>query len=292
MTRLRLLVLALAALAALWAGPARAGVRLECPGEVGQGLPFLARVVADEAIGAVRVQFGAVRARCVPRERNGRWEAPVLLGVGLDAAPGPVRLVALLDGPGGPLALEREVRVAARDFPEQRLKVAREMVHPGPEALARHELERAEVRRVLADTSRPRAWGREFVRPVPGGVSSAFGLRRFFNGEPRAPHRGLDLRGPQGQPVRALAPGTVVLAAEHYFAGRSVYVDHGQGLVSMYFHLSRILVRPGDTLGAGDVLGEVGSTGRVTGPHLHFGLSVYGELVDPTPLFTGTIRPE
>lgn len=291
MKRLRIFVLAALTLA-VWAASAWAGAALECPDEVGQGLPFVVRVVADAGPGTAEVEFGPVRARVPLEQRNGHWEAPVLLGVDLEAAPGPVRLAARVDGPGGPSALEREVRVAARSFPEQRLAVAREMVHLTPEALARHEAERAEVRRVLADFSRPRAWGGGFVRPVPGGVSSTFGLRRFFNGEPRAPHRGLDLRGPQGQPVRTMAPGTVVLAAEHYFAGKSVYVDHGQGLVSMYFHLSEILVRPGDVLAAGDVLGKVGSTGRVTGPHLHFGLSVYGELVDPTPLVTGTLRPE
>lgn len=286
-------VVALLTLALLaWAGPAWAWARLECPAEVGQGLPFFVRVVADEAPGAVDLEFGSVRARVEPREGGGGWEALALLGTNLEAAPGPVRLVARLAGSGGPLVLEREVRVVDRSFPEQRLSVAREMVHLTPEARERHEAERAEVRRVLADVSRPRAWGEAFVRPVPGAVSSAFGLRRFFNGEPRAPHRGVDLRGPEGQPVLAMAPGTVVLAAQHYFAGGSVYVDHGQGLVSMYFHLSELLVRPGDILAAGDVLGRVGSTGRVTGPHLHFGLAVYGELVDPMPLVTGSLRPE
>ncbi|NHZ47213.1 M23 family metallopeptidase, partial [Nitratidesulfovibrio liaohensis] len=110
------------------------------------------------------------------------------------------------------------------------------------------------------------------------------GLRRVFNGEPRAPHRGLDLRGEAGEPVTACAAGRVVLAENHYFAGNSVYIDHGMGVVSMYFHLSALDVAPGQMVAQGQVIGKVGSTGRVTGPHLHFGMAVLGDMVDPQVL--------
>ncbi|MBG3878486.1 M23 family metallopeptidase, partial [Desulfovibrio oxamicus] len=119
---------------------------------------------------------------------------------------------------------------------------------------------------------------------VPGGVSSLFGLRRVFNGEPRAPHRGLDLRGEAGELVKACAAGRVALAENHYFAGNSVYIDHGMGVVSMYFHLSAMDVTPGQMVAQGQLIGRVGSTGRVTGPHLHFGMAVLGDMVDPQVL--------
>ena len=92
------------------------------------------------------------------------------------------------------------------------------------------------------------------------------------------------MRGKKGDPIRAAASGEVVLAGEHYFAGKSVYIDHGQGVVTMYFHMSRLLVEPGEAVAKGDVLGLVGATGRVTGPHLHFGVSVLGDSVAPGPL--------
>jgi len=121
-------------------------------------------------------------------------------------------------------------------------------------------------------------------RPVPGEISSAFGLRRVFNGQPRSQHKGLDLRGSAGTSVLAAADGTVALVEELYFSGNVVYVDHGLGLFSMYAHLSAFDVRPGQRVSRGQVLGRVGSTGRSTGPHLHLGCYVLGTAVDPVPL--------
>ncbi len=285
-----IVLFALAALV-LAALPALAGVRLECPDSVGRGLPFYVRLVSDEPLTGVVVHWGPMRAEPEARRAGGAWEALVMLGTGADAKPGAGRVRVEFSGPGGPLELSHAVRIAARSFPEQRLTVANKMVHLSDDDLLRHVGEKQEVRRILDHPGPQRLWDGRFVRPLPGEVSSAYGLTRFFNGEPRAPHRGIDLRGRQGEAVHAIAPGRVVLAAEHYFAGNSVYVDHGQGLVSMYFHLSEIDVAPGDVLAAGDVVGKVGMTGRVTGPHLHFGLSVYGELVDPMPLVTGALKP-
>ncbi|MDR2695609.1 MAG: M23 family metallopeptidase [Deltaproteobacteria bacterium] len=128
-------------------------------------------------------------------------------------------------------------------------------------------------------------------RPVPGEISSAFGLRRIFNGQPRSQHKGLDLRGAAGTPVLAMADGTVALAEELYFSGNVVYLDHGLGLFSMYAHLSAIDVRPGQQVSAGQALGKVGSTGRVTGPHLHLGCYALGMAVDPTPLMEAGKQP-
>ena len=123
-----------------------------------------------------------------------------------------------------------------------------------------------------------------FVRPVPGEPTSAFGLRRIFNGQPRAPHAGLDLKAATGTPVRTSGPGTVVLADDLYFAGKTVIVDHGAGLFTIYAHLSRLDVKDGDAVEAGCVVGLSGATGRVTGPHLHWGARVGDTIFDPRAL--------
>jgi len=126
--------------------------------------------------------------------------------------------------------------------------------------------------------------------PVKGPLSSPFGLKRFFNGEPRAPHSGLDFAVPTGTPVVAPAAGKVILTGDYFFNGNTVFLDHGQGLITMYCHLSVIDVNVGDTLARGQVLGKVGATGRVTGAHLHWNVSLNDPRVDPA-IFIGQFKP-
>lgn len=277
-----LLVLLVASVPTL-AAPARAFTVL-CPDSVERGRAFFVRVESD-------IPFRNLTVRWLEREfaplayRTARGHAAdMLLGVGLDAPAGHGVLHVSADTPAGRKAQHRKVEVRERAFAEQRLTVDREYVEPPAKALERHRREQAQVRAVL-DAAEPGLFLEcPLARPVPGAVGSEFGLRRFFNGQPRAPHSGVDLRAAEGEPVLALAAGRVALAADHYFSGRSVYLDHGQGVVSLYFHLSEILVQPGRFVAKGQVLGKAGATGRATGPHLHLGLSVLGQKVDPLPL--------
>jgi murein DD-endopeptidase MepM/ murein hydrolase activator NlpD len=268
---------------------ASGAVRLEAPEVVFPGQPFVVTLIADEPVEKVTVQWNG-EAIDLPVEvrQTGAGEAryaAALLGVGLSQKPGrvPLRVDAVVSGAAH--SSRRELKVRDKEYPVQRLTVKKRYVDVAKADLDRHEKERARVKQALALRTGMRFWDLPLHRPVPGGVSSVFGLRRFFNDQPRKPHSGIDLRGAQGSPIQACAEGVVVLAENHFFAGNSVYIDHGEGVVSMYFHMSRLDVRAGERVKKGQVIGAVGSTGRVTGPHLHFGLSLQGVFVDPMPLF-------
>ena len=147
------------------------------------------------------------------------------------------------------------------------------------------ERDRKRTRKALASRTEKR-WELPIARPVPGGITSAFGGRRVFNGQPRAPHKGTDMRCAEGTPVKSACAGTVLLAENTYFGGKTVYVDHGQGVISTYSHLSAFDVKAGESVRKGQTIGRSGSTGRVTGPHLHFGFMVQGVAVDAMPLLS------
>jgi len=205
----------------------------------------------------------------------GGWTA--VLGVPLDAATGPAAL--RLQGDGLPATLD--YAISPHRYAEQRLKVAPGHVDLSPEALARHARERAHQATLVARFSQPLPASLRMQAPVPGPRSSSFGLRRVFNGQPRSPHSGMDIAAPTGTPVRAPLAGEVVDAADYFFNGNTVWMDHGGGLLSMLCHLSRIDVQPGQAVQAGDRLGAVGATGRATGPHLHWSVSLNRAMVDP-----------
>jgi murein DD-endopeptidase MepM/ murein hydrolase activator NlpD len=176
------------------------------------------------------------------------------------------------------------IRVGAYPYPVQTLTLPREKVDLSPEDLARVRRESREIGRLWARTGE-----RRFTLPLhppldPLPEGGRFGSRRVINGQPRSPHSGADYSAKAGEPILAVADGEVALADEHFFAGNSVFVDHGDGLISMYFHMSRILVQEGEIVRRGQVIGEVGATGRVTGPHLHFGLRWHGARIDPALL--------
>ncbi len=175
--------------------------------------------------------------------------------------------------------------VVPRDYPEQRITLAdRAMVTPDEAQLQRIRREQRQMREAYATYSENLTAELEFQLPLSGPVSSVFGLRRYFNDQPRSPHSGIDLAAPRGSPVIAPAAARVIQTGDFYFNGKTVLLDHGEGLVTMYCHLDSITVTPEQMVATGDTIGVVGSTGRATGPHLHWSVSLNAARIDPTLL--------
>lgn len=203
----------------------------------------------------------------------------------LDAPPGSAGYQLTAAGAdGSTLSIGGEVPVAAKSFPEQRLDVESKFVNPPKSALTRIEREKKTLGAIYARRTSLLPPDAPFVKPVPGEPTSEFGTRRVFNGEPRAPHPGIDLRAPTGTPVLAAGPGRVALATSLYYSGGTVIIDHGGGLFTIYAHLSKIQVKVGATIAEGERVGLSGATGRVTGPHLHWGARVGEAIFDPRAL--------
>ncbi|WP_243302870.1 peptidoglycan DD-metalloendopeptidase family protein [Geothrix oryzisoli] len=172
--------------------------------------------------------------------------------------------------------------IKPKRYPEQRIRLKdQRLVTPNPEDEARIAREQALMAPAWKAWPEGLVPSLRFHQPTPGGLTSSFGLRRVFNGEPRAPHAGLDIKAPAGQAVRAPAAGVVVLTGDFFFSGNAVFLAHGEGVVSLFAHLSKVTVKQGQVVKAGDLLGSVGMTGRATGPHLHWSLSLNNARVDP-----------
>jgi murein DD-endopeptidase MepM/ murein hydrolase activator NlpD len=200
----------------------------------------------------------------------------VLVGIDLDATVGR-HTVSVEAGTSATYAL----MVRAKKFPTRTLTVDEAFVNPPPSVSDRIAAEARELEKLWATASPTRLWTEGFMRPVPDPANSAFGSRSVFNGQPRSPHGGADFLSAAGTPVKAPNAGRVVLARELYFTGNTVVIDHGLGLYSMLAHLSEIDVHAGDPISAGALVGRVGATGRVTGPHLHWAVRAGGARVDP-----------
>jgi len=174
-----------------------------------------------------------------------------------------------------------QVLVVKEKFAVEHLKLPKDKVDLDDKAAARWKAEQDDVRKALAEESAMRLWQAGFIEPVHGKRTGIFGSVRIMNGQARNPHNGEDIGAPLGTDVLASNDGVVRLTVDHIFSGRGIYVDHGLGLYSMYFHLSDVLVKEGDLIKAGQVIGKVGATGRATGPHLHWGMKVNGARVNP-----------
>ena len=205
----------------------------------------------------------------------GGWTAVV--GIPLSAKPGP----ATLRVTRGTREAALPFQIGPVSYDEQRLKVAPKQVELSPEDLARYERERGHLTAVAATRTDLLPDTLRMTVPVEGRRSSSFGSRRFFNGKARNPHSGMDIAAPVGTPVVAPAKGRVIDTGDYFFNGRTVWLDHGSGVLSMYCHLDRIDVKPGEVVATGQPLGTVGATGRVTGPHLHWSVSLNRAMVDP-----------
>ena len=222
-----------------------------------------------------------------PRSKSSAMDLRrALLGVDLEKAPGtyPVSVhVQIAGGKRNTCTLQIPVRKGK--FATERLHVEKEFVEPSPEQIKRANEERDRLREIFDQVTPQKLWSGSFRVPLDGvSTGGNFGKRRILNGQPGSPHSGVDFPEATGIPVHAAQTGRVVLAQELFFSGNTVVVDHGLGIYTFYGHLSAIDVKAGDDVQSGQVLGKVGATGRVTGPHLHWGLTVERARVNPLQL--------
>ena len=246
-------------------------------------------IVADTALNSLEVRaFGRTeRVQALPPTagRPHAWIA--LVGVDLDVRPGTHVVSVSATSAAGTTMTEDKLAIRAKAFATRRLSVDPDYVNPPASEAARIEKETAAIAAVWAGNGGPDLVPEpSFVAPVPHKANSAFGKRSIFNGEVRSAHSGADFLSPAGTNVKAPAAGKVVLTGDFYFPGGTVVVDHGLGVVSLFAHLSKTLVKVGDDVAQGEVLGLVGATGRVTGAHLHWAVRVNGARVDPLSLVT------
>lgn len=217
----------------------------------------------------------------VVKEQGTRWLA--IVGIPLTVKPGTQQVTS-----GG---RTMSFTVGSKKYPEQHITLKnKRQVNPNPEDNKRIEGELAEQIRAYRSFSPGTPSNLILDKPVNGPLSSKFGVRRFFNGEERNPHSGLDFAVPAGTPIKSPAAGKVILTGNYFFNGNTVFVDHGQGFISMFCHLSKIDVKVGDQVPRGGVVGKVGATGRATGPHTHWNVSLNDARVDPA-IFIGSFQP-
>ncbi len=221
-----------------------------------------------------KVYFKNKRAAIFPYKDE--WIA--MAGIGLTTKPGEYDF-SIKQSNGK--TFKHKVTVKYKKYDEQHLTIKnKRKVNPNKE----------DTDRIVSESKRKKKAKKQFTEiepnvnfiwPVSGRISSIFGLRRFFNEQERRPHSGLDIAGKVGTPIKAAADGTVIDAGDFFFSGNMIYLDHGQGIISLYAHLNNISVKPGDIVKQGDIIGNLGQTGRVTGPHLHFAIITNQTLIDP-----------
>jgi murein DD-endopeptidase MepM/ murein hydrolase activator NlpD len=263
---------ALTCAALLWALGGAAAWALPASEPVPGGIAVIHVAPAGEP--APKAWLGEHRVLIAADETG--WSAVV--GIALDTAPGSQTL-RVQAASGAARSLQFEVKDKA--YATQSLTVEPRQVNPLPQDMKRINSDTARVHAALATFSESDNVPLALAAPIGGARSDSFGMRRIFNGEARRPHSGMDIPAATGTVVHAPAAGTVLDTGDFFFNGNTILIDHGDGLVTVYCHLSRIDVTRGEAVAAGARIGLVGATGRVTGPHLHFGVSLNGALVDP-----------
>jgi len=253
------------------------------PTKLVNGSPVLFRVSAPLQLTGWRGEFLGQEISFRSSAACHCWYA--FAGVSLATKPGAYTLhVEGKSKDGKDASMSYTVAVAAAHYPTSALKVAPGFVEPPKETLARIEEDQAEKKKVFSSTAPETLWSGRFEPPAEAEVSGVFGSARVFNGVKKSQHTGLDFRVTTGTPIVAPNSGTVILARPLYFEGNCVMIDHGQGLLTMYLHLSEFKVKEGDVVQKGQTLGLSGGTGRATAPHLHFAVRWRGEYLDPRTL--------
>lgn len=265
------------------AGPATKWVAQWEPTKLVNGSPVLFRVTAPLQLEELRGNFLGQDFSFRPSKACHCWYG--FAGVRLETKPGTYTLRVDGKSAGGKEAtMSYLVRVSAAHYPTSTLKVAPGFVEPPKETLPRIEEDQALKKKVFSTTAPETLWSGPFEPPAEAEVSGVFGSARVFNGVKKSQHTGLDFRVTTGTPIVATNGGTVILARPLYFEGNCVMIDHGQGLLTMYLHLSEFKVKEGDVVKKGQTLGLSGGTGRATAPHLHFAVRWRGEYLDPRTL--------
>jgi hypothetical protein len=218
----------------------------------------------------------------LPARESNIWQG--FIAADLQEKPGHYKAYVNISPPD--LEKELDIEVVEKDYGVRRLTLPKEMVDLDEETFKRVQKEYKVINGLWEMPMSQPLWSGFFIRPVDGEVVGPFGRRSVINDQPRSPHTGVDLRGAKGTPVKAANDGKVILISDHYFTGKAIYLDHGGGVISMYFHLNDILVKDGDEVKKGHVIGLVGSTGRSTGPHLHWGMRINNARVNPLSLVT------
>jgi murein DD-endopeptidase MepM/ murein hydrolase activator NlpD len=247
---------------------------------VKQGEVCLIKASGPASLRSVYGEFRGERFPFAFNEKNRSYEG--LIGIDMSTPPATYEIKATAtDEEGKVHSSALSLSVEKADFGVQRLSLPREMVELDSKTLERVDREARRLETLFQKVRDERLWRGFFIRPVGGELSERFGVNRIINEQHRSSHTGIDLRAEEGTPVLACNSGVVVLVDDLFFGGKSVLLDHGWGLYSMYFHLSETLVKEGDRVDRGATLGRVGSTGRSSGPHLHWGIRINGARVDP-----------
>ncbi len=253
------------------------------PGMVKQGDVCLIRAYSPASPKSIQAEFKGERFPLAPAIRNGTSEG--LVGIDLSTKPGTYEIkIIATDESGRSYSSFFSLKVVRGAFRTQKLSLPPSMVDLDAKTLQRVNSEASRLKALFQRPTDERLWKGAFISPLEGELSSTFGMERIINGKRRSPHTGIDLESNAGTPVLASNTGRVVLVDDLFFSGNSVILDHGWGLFSMYFHLSERQVKEGDTVGRGEVIGLVGSTGRSTGPHLHWAIRMNEARVDPLSL--------
>lgn len=260
-----------------------------------QGQVLVVKVPLEDESATVQGTFLGRSIRFFPDPRLDEPKGFVgLLGIDLQDEPGTHDLLVELKQGEQSRTLNYSVSVVKEKFHIEHLTLPKDKVDLDDKAVARWKAEQDQIKTGLAVDSQARLWQPGFVEPVSGRRTGIFGSVRIMNGQPRNPHNGEDISAPLGTPVAATNDGVVRLTVDHFFSGKGIFIDHGLGFYSMYFHLSEVLVKDGDVVKAGQIVGKVGATGRATGPHLHWGVKLNGARVNPYSLldlpFKGNVQ--